>query len=120
MFVGHYGVSFAAKRLDGTIPLWLLFIAVPWLDIVWAPRVLLGVEKVRIVPGITASNPLDLWCGPALGDDRFRGPDAGDACRHVLRRAAFSDRQAAIAADGVRVVRVRHSLLEPRRVEGAG
>ena len=64
MFVGHYGVSFAAKRLDKTIPLWLLFLAVQWLDVVWAPLVLLGVEKVRIVPGITASNPLDLYYMP--------------------------------------------------------
>jgi hypothetical protein len=64
MFVGHYGVSFAAKRLDRTIPLWLLFVAVQWLDVVWAPLVLVGVEKVRIVPGITASNPLDLYYMP--------------------------------------------------------
>jgi hypothetical protein len=64
MFVGHYGVSFAAKELDQTIPLWLLFIAVQWLDVVWAPLVLLGVERVRIVPGITASNPLDLYYMP--------------------------------------------------------
>ena len=64
MFVGHYGVSFAAKTLDRAMPLWLLFLAVQWLDVVWAPLVLLGVEKVRIVPGITASNPLDLYYMP--------------------------------------------------------
>jgi len=28
MFVGHYGVSFAAKKLEPELPLWLLFIAV--------------------------------------------------------------------------------------------
>jgi hypothetical protein len=64
MFVGHYGVSFAAKRADRTIPLWVLFIAVQFLDVLWAPFVLLGVEKVRIVPGITATNPLDLYYMP--------------------------------------------------------
>lgn len=64
MFVGHYGVSFAAKRADPAIPLWLLFLAVQWLDVLWAPFVLLGVEKVRIVPGFTASNPLDLYYMP--------------------------------------------------------
>jgi hypothetical protein len=64
MFVGHYGVSFAAKTLDRAMPLWLLFLAVQWLDVMWAPLVLLGVEKVRIVPGITASNPLDLYYMP--------------------------------------------------------
>jgi len=64
MFVGHYGVSFAAKRIDAAIPLWVLFLAVQWLDILWAPFVLLGVEKVRIVPGFTASNPFDLYYMP--------------------------------------------------------
>jgi len=64
MFVGHYGVSFAAKKAEPAIPLWVLFIAVQLLDVLWAPFVLLGIEKVRIVPGITASNPLDLYYMP--------------------------------------------------------
>src|SRR6267154_2954365 len=64
MFVGHYGVSFAAKKMEPELPLWLLFIAVQLLDVLWAPFVLLGIEKVRIVPGITASNPLDLYYMP--------------------------------------------------------
>ena len=64
MFVGHYGVSFAAKRAAPSVPLWALFIAVQLLDVFWAPFILLGVEKVRIVPGITASNPLDLYYMP--------------------------------------------------------
>jgi len=64
MFVGHYGVSFAAKRVAPAIPLWVLFIAVQLLDVLWAPFILLGLEKVRIVPGITASNPLDLYYMP--------------------------------------------------------
>src|SRR5437868_11791137 len=64
MFVGHYGVSFAAKKAESSIPLWVLFIAVQLLDVLWAPFVLLGIENVRIVPGITASNPLDLYYMP--------------------------------------------------------
>lgn len=64
MFVGHYGVSFAAKNVDRTIPLWALFLAVQFLDVLWAPCILLGIEKVRIVAGITASNPLDLYYMP--------------------------------------------------------
>ena len=64
MFVGHYGVSFATKKVDASIPLWVLFLAVQWLDVVWAPLVLLGIEKVRIVPGFTATNPLDLYYMP--------------------------------------------------------
>ena len=34
------------------------------MDVVWAILVLAGVEKVRIVPGITASNPFDLYYMP--------------------------------------------------------
>src|SRR5439155_8820678 len=64
MFVGHYGVSFSAKKVEPSIPLWVLFIAVQFLDVLWAPFILLGIEKVRSVPGITASNPLDLYYMP--------------------------------------------------------
>ena len=64
MFVGHYGIGFAVKKSAPSVPLWVLFIAVQLLDVVWAPFVLLGIEKVRIVPGITASNPLDLYYMP--------------------------------------------------------
>jgi len=64
MFVGHYGVSFAAKRVAPTIPLWALFVAVQLLDVFWAPLVVFGIEKIRIVPGITASNPFDLYYMP--------------------------------------------------------
>jgi len=42
----------------------VLFIAVQLLDVAWAPLVLLGIEKVRIVPGFTATNPLDLYYMP--------------------------------------------------------
>lgn len=64
MFVGHYGISFAAKRIEPAIPLWALFLAVQLLDVIWAPLVLLGIERLHIVPGITASNPLDLYYMP--------------------------------------------------------
>ncbi len=64
MFVGHYGPSFAAKAAEQTIPLWLLFLAVQWLDVMWSVFVLLGIEKVRIAPGFTATNPLDLYYMP--------------------------------------------------------
>jgi hypothetical protein len=64
MFVGHYGPSFAGSAIEKRIPLWLLFIAVQFVDVLWAIFVLLGIEKVRIVPGITASSPLDLYYMP--------------------------------------------------------
>src|SRR5947207_1145806 len=64
MFVGHYGVAFAVKTQRNKIPLWVLFVAVQLLDFLWAPFVLLGIEKVRFVPGITATNALDLYYMP--------------------------------------------------------
>jgi len=64
MFIGHYGPAFLVKRADRTIPLWVLFVAVQFLDVLWAPFVLLGIEKVRIVPGFTKASPLDLYYMP--------------------------------------------------------
>jgi hypothetical protein len=64
MFVGHYGVSFAVKSVERRIPLWLLFIAVQAVDVLWAIFILMGIEKVRITPGFTATNPLDLYYMP--------------------------------------------------------
>jgi len=62
MFVGHYGP--AAALAGDRIKLWHGFIAVQFLDILWAPAVLLGLENVRIVERFTASNHFDLYHMP--------------------------------------------------------
>lgn len=64
MFVGHYGISFAAKPAAPSVPLWVWFIAVQWLDVVWSVLVFLGIERLRIVPGFTEANALDLYYMP--------------------------------------------------------
>lgn len=64
MFVGHYGPGLAIRALRPETPLWLLFVAAQLVDIAWAVLVLGGIEKFRIVPGITAANPLDLYYMP--------------------------------------------------------
>jgi hypothetical protein len=64
MFVGHYGVAFAAKTERNKIPLWVLFIAVQFLDYIWATLVLLGVEKLRVIKGFTAGSMLDSYYHP--------------------------------------------------------
>src|ERR1700687_6169915 len=64
MFVGHYGVSFAGRRVVGRVPLWVWFIATQWMDVVWSVLVLLDIEKLRIVPGFTEANALDLYYMP--------------------------------------------------------
>lgn len=64
MFAGHYGVSFVARSRVRQVPLWVWFIAVQWMDVVWSILVFLGVEKLRIVPGFTQANALDLYYMP--------------------------------------------------------
>ena len=64
MFAGHYGVSFLVKKFEPSFPLWILFLAAQLPDLLWAVFVLLGIEHYRIVPGITASLPLDLYYVP--------------------------------------------------------
>jgi hypothetical protein len=64
MFIGHYGPAFGAKPLERRLPLWLLFLAVQWLDVGWSVLVMLGVEKLRIVKGFTQGSSLDLYYMP--------------------------------------------------------
>ncbi len=64
MFVGHYSVAFAAKSDRNKIPLWVLFIAVQFLDYIWATLVLLGIEKLRVIKGFTAGSMLDSYFHP--------------------------------------------------------
>jgi hypothetical protein len=64
MFIGHYGVSFAAKRFTPRTSLGVLFLAVQLLDVLFALFVLAGLEKLRIVPGFTEYNPYDLYYMP--------------------------------------------------------
>jgi len=64
MFVGHYSVAFAAKSERNKIPLWVLFIAVQFLDYIWATLVLLDIEKLRVLKGFTAGSMLDSYFHP--------------------------------------------------------
>jgi hypothetical protein len=64
MFIGHYGPAFGAKAAARRIPLWVLFIAVQFLDVIWSILVLLHVEKLRIVPGLMQGSALDLYYMP--------------------------------------------------------
>jgi|ERR1700682_1264847 len=64
MGVGHLAVGFAAKRIAPGVPLALLLVAATLLDILWSTFILLGLEHARIVPGITAAAPLELYDYP--------------------------------------------------------
>lgn len=64
MFVGHYSVAFACRTERNKIPLWVLFVAVQFLDYIWATLVLLGIEKLRVIKGFTAGSMLDSYFQP--------------------------------------------------------
>ena len=59
MFVGHFGVGFGAKRLAPEISLGTLFLGAQFVDLLWPTFLLLGWERVEVVPGITEVVPLD-------------------------------------------------------------
>jgi membrane-bound metal-dependent hydrolase YbcI (DUF457 family) len=59
MFIGHFAVAFAAKRVAPTVSLGTLFVACELVDLVWPVLLLAGIETVAIAPGVTAFTPLD-------------------------------------------------------------
>lgn len=64
MFIGHYSVSFALKKYAPRTPFWALLLGVQFVDVLFMAFVLLGIEKMRIVPGFTEVNPYDLYFMP--------------------------------------------------------
>ncbi len=60
MFVGHYAVSLALKNFDKRASLGVLFLGVQFLDILFMPFVLLGIERMNIVPDFTQSTHFEL------------------------------------------------------------
>lgn len=51
VIVGHYGLAAAAKSVDHRAPLWCLMLATQWLDVVFVPLFLLGIETIETLPG---------------------------------------------------------------------
>ena len=64
MFIGHFALGFAAKRVTPRLSLATLFAAAQLADIIWPFLVATGIEEVRIAPGITAVTPLDFVSYP--------------------------------------------------------
>ncbi len=104
MFIGHFALGYAAKRWAPSLSLAALFAAALFADLLWPVLVSLGIEQVRIAPGITASTPLEFISypyshslltlalfGAAFGwAVRRRGPR--DATRIALWLSWFADR----------------------------
>jgi hypothetical protein len=87
VFIGHFALGFAAKRVAPRVNLAALFAAAILADVLWPIFLLLGLEQVRIDPGNTAFTPLDFVSYPwshsllmlavwgALFGWMFRSPD---------------------------------------------
>jgi len=64
MFLGHFGVAFAAKKAAPKTSLGTLVFAAQFADLLWPFLLLLGMEHVRIVPGLLAASPFDFTSYP--------------------------------------------------------
>ena len=64
MFVGHFALGFAAKRATPRLSLAVLFLAAILADVIWPVLVAIGIETVRIVPGMTVVTPLEFVSYP--------------------------------------------------------
>ena len=64
MFIGHYSAAFIAATSPKAPRLGTLFIAAQLIDFGFFALALAGVEHMRLVPGITAMNPMDLYDMP--------------------------------------------------------
>ena len=59
MFIGHFGVALAAKKVAPKTSLGTLILASQFADLLWPFLLLAGLEHVEIVPGITKVSPFD-------------------------------------------------------------
>lgn len=96
VFIGHFAVAFAAKRVVPAVSLGTLFLAAQLADLAWPVLVLAGIERFEIRPGITAVTPLDF----------LHYPWSHSLLMLVAWGAAFGAAYAALRQAGARVVLV--------------
>ncbi len=65
MYIGHFAPALAAAAASPDAPrLGTLFVAAQLVDLAFFMLLTFGVEDLRVVPGITAMNPMDLYHMP--------------------------------------------------------
>jgi hypothetical protein len=64
MFLGHFGLAFATKKAAPKTSLGTLVFAAQFADMLWPILLLLGIEQVRIVPGLLPASPFDFTSYP--------------------------------------------------------
>ena len=53
MIAGHFGLAAGVKGQERSVPLWALMLATSWLDVIFVPLFLLGVETIEKAPDAT-------------------------------------------------------------------
>ena len=51
MIAGHFGLAAVVKAREPQVPLWSLMLATVWLDVVFAPLFIAGIETIEPAPG---------------------------------------------------------------------
>ena len=64
MFLGHYAVALAAKKVASKTSFGTLILSAQFLDLLWPIFLLSGLEHFRIEPGNTAMTPFDFYDYP--------------------------------------------------------
>lgn len=105
MFLGHFAVAMAAKKAAPKVSLGTLVAGAQLADLLWPIFLLLGLEKVSIIPGLTRVTPLEfisypyshslvallLW-GVVFGGGYFllRPQFSRGDCAGIVRRVALA------------------------------
>jgi hypothetical protein len=59
MYAGHFAAALAIKAKEPRAPTWALLLGVGFLDVLFGIFVMLGIEKVRMTPGVAPGFSLD-------------------------------------------------------------
>ena len=60
MIAGHFGLAAGVKAKEPAVPLWALMLATSWLDVVFVPLFLTGVETIERAPDATGPYGADI------------------------------------------------------------
>ncbi len=64
MFIGHYGIGLALKKVEPRLSLGLLILGAIMLDILFGLFLLVGIEHAKIVPDATVVSPFEFYDYP--------------------------------------------------------
>ena len=55
MVAGHFGLAAAVKAKEPQVPLWSLMLATAWLDVLFVPLYIAGIERIEPAPGTSGT-----------------------------------------------------------------